>query len=124
MATEVVDGQDIDAVFESVERAVDRARSKDGPTLIEAKTYRYVGHSRSDKATYRPDGELEEWLARDPIELFAAELIRNGAINSANVEQMRHRQSELIDVAQGLALESPPSSIPQMFAHVLAPTHH
>lgn len=123
MATEVVDGQDVDAVVATVGRAVDRARSKGGPTLIEAKTYRYVGHSRSDKATYRPEGELEEWLARDPIELFAAKLVSNGDLTSQGVDQIRQHQSDLIDVAEGLALASPTGSIPQMFAHVLAPSH-
>ena len=69
MPSEIVDGQDVDAVRASLDRAVARARSGGGPTLIEAKTYRYAGHSRSDTAPYRPEGELEAWLARDPIEL-------------------------------------------------------
>jgi TPP-dependent pyruvate/acetoin dehydrogenase alpha subunit len=121
MAAETVDGQDVDAVLATIERAVDRARSGGGPTLIEAKTYRYVGHSRSDKATYRPEGELEQWLARDPIELFAAKLVANGELTEEGVETIRQHQHDLIDVAAQTALASPPGSIPQMFAHVLAP---
>ena len=70
-ASAVVDGQDLDAVTAAMATAVDRARSGGGPTLLEMKTYRYSGHSRSDPATYRPDGELDEWLARDPIDIYA-----------------------------------------------------
>lgn len=121
MASEIVDGQDVDAVEATIGRAVQRARSGDGPTLIEAKTYRYVGHSRSDKATYRPEGELEQWLARDPIELFAAKLAASGELGDRSVEQIRQHQHDLIDVAQEAVLASPPGSIAQMFAHVFAP---
>jgi pyruvate dehydrogenase E1 component alpha subunit len=121
MACEIVDGQDVDAVEATIGRAVQRARSGDGPTLIEAKTYRYVGHSRSDKATYRPEGELEQWLARDPIELFVAKLAASGELGDRSVEQIRQHQHDLIDVAQEAVLASPPGSIAQMFAHVFAP---
>jgi pyruvate dehydrogenase E1 component alpha subunit len=73
-----VDGNDVLAVRECAEEAVARARAGDGPTLIEAMTYRQVGHSRSDPATYRPDGELDEWLARDPIKLYRSVLETTG----------------------------------------------
>lgn len=121
MAAEGVDGQDVDATRATIQRAVDRARSGGGPTLIEAKTYRYVGHSRSDKATYRPEGELEKWLARDPIELFAAKLVADGTVSLEDVERIRQEQRGFIDAAQETVLASPAGSIPQMFAHVLAP---
>src|SRR5262249_16112833 len=61
----VVDGQDVDAVHAAVGEAVARARQGDGPSLLEMKTYRYRGHSRTDPAKYRPDGELERWQERD-----------------------------------------------------------
>src|SRR5579862_919589 len=64
----IVDGQDVKAVRDTVESALDRARSGLGPTLIEAKTYRYRGHSRTDPANYRKSGELEQWKLRDPID--------------------------------------------------------
>jgi TPP-dependent pyruvate/acetoin dehydrogenase alpha subunit len=121
MAAEGVDGQDVDATRATIQRAVDRARSGGGPTLIEAKTYRYVGHSRSDKATYRPEGELEKWLARDPIELFAAKLVADGTVSLEDVERIRQEQRGFIDAAQETVLASLAGSIPQMFAHVLAP---
>jgi acetoin:2,6-dichlorophenolindophenol oxidoreductase subunit alpha len=70
----IVDGQDVDAVHEVVSAAVARARAGEGPTLIEAKTYRYRGHSRTDPAKYRAEGELERWKERDPIDILAAKL--------------------------------------------------
>ena len=75
----VVDGQDVSAVREVVSAAIARARSGEGPTLIEAKTYRYRGHSRTDPAKYRKEGELERWKQRDPIDLLGAELAAEGA---------------------------------------------
>ena len=68
----IVDGQDVDAVAEAMATAVARARAGEGPSLLEMKTYRYSGHSRSDPATYRPAGELDEWLERDPIDILRA----------------------------------------------------
>ena len=73
-----VDGNDVAAVYEAVAAAVARARAGDGPTLIEALTYRHKGHSRSDPGAYRPEGEVEAWLARDPITLLEAALRERG----------------------------------------------
>jgi pyruvate dehydrogenase E1 component alpha subunit len=74
----VVDGNDLFAVHATAGEAVERARSGGGPTLIESLTYRQVGHSRSDPAKYRPEGELDEWLARDPIAALERALIELG----------------------------------------------
>jgi pyruvate dehydrogenase E1 component alpha subunit len=124
MNSDIVDGQDLDAVEKTVARAVERARSHGGPTLIEAKTYRYSGHSRSDKATYRPEGELDAWLARDPIKLFGEKLMNGGELGERSVDEIFQEQSDLIDAAQEIVLASPAGSIPQMFAHILAPVNH
>jgi pyruvate dehydrogenase E1 component alpha subunit len=70
----IADGQEVDAVRAATEAAIDRARSGGGPTLIEVKTYRFAGHSRSDPAKYRPAGELDAWLKRDPIRLLAQKI--------------------------------------------------
>ncbi len=122
MAADVVDGQDVEAVQAAVTRAVERARGGGGPTLVEAKTYRYVGHSRSDKAPYRKEGELDEWLARDPIELFAQKLLASGELSASALDEMRRHQSHLIDEAQEQVLASPTGTIAQMFDNVFAPT--
>ena len=71
----VVDGNDVEAVSSVADIAIERARAGDGPTLIEAKTYRHRGHSRIDPATYRPAEEVESWLARDPLEVTKTRLV-------------------------------------------------
>jgi pyruvate dehydrogenase E1 component alpha subunit len=90
--------------------------------LVEAKTYRYVGHSRSDKAPYRVEGELEEWLARDPIDLYAKKLADTNNLGGRSLEEIRQGQHNLIDAAQETVLASPTGSIQQMFANILAPS--
>ena len=74
----VVDGNDLWAVHGAAAEAVDRARSNGGPTLLECRTYRHFGHSKSDPARYRPDGELDEWLARDPLTIARERLLADG----------------------------------------------
>ena len=123
MASEIVDGQDVDAVHDVITRAVTRARAGGGPTLVEAKTYRYAGHSRSDKAPYRKEGELEEWLARDPIELFAQKLVASGELSEESLRETRQRQSSFIDDAQEIVLASPTGSIAHMFKNILSTSH-
>jgi acetoin:2,6-dichlorophenolindophenol oxidoreductase subunit alpha len=76
---ETVDGMSVWAVREAAARAIEHARGGRGPAFVEALTYRYVGHSRSDPGAYRPDGELDEWKARDPIVLLRAQLEEDGA---------------------------------------------
>jgi len=71
----VVDGNDADEVYRTAQAAFARARAGRGPSLIECLTYRHSGHSRADPGKYRPPGELEEWLKRDPIPLYRARLI-------------------------------------------------
>ena len=78
----IVDGNDADLVYRVARDAADKARAGDGPSLIEAKTYRHSGHSRADPATYRPDGELEKWLERDPLKIYRKRLIDFGVKES------------------------------------------
>jgi TPP-dependent pyruvate/acetoin dehydrogenase alpha subunit len=74
----IVDGNDADAVYEVTQTAVQRARMGSGPSLIEATTYRHGGHSRADPGKYRPDQELAEWLAKDPIPMYRQRLLEAG----------------------------------------------
>lgn len=76
---ETVDGMSVWAVRDAAASALAHARRGCGPAFVEALTYRYVGHSRSDPGAYRPDGELDEWRARDPIVLLRAQLEEDGA---------------------------------------------
>ena len=79
MPAAVVDGMDVDAVRAAIASAVDRARTGGGPTLVEAKTYRFGGHSRADTAAYRPEGELALWQDRDPVLLARRQLEAAGS---------------------------------------------
>src|SRR5437868_7655850 len=74
----VVDGNDADAVYKVASDALAKARAGGGPSLIEAMTYRHSGHSRADPGKYRPEGELEKWLLRDPVVMYRERLLKNG----------------------------------------------
>jgi TPP-dependent pyruvate/acetoin dehydrogenase alpha subunit len=74
----VIDGNDADAVYRTAQAAYEKARAGKGPSLIEAMTYRYSGHSRADPAKYRPEGELERWKQRDPIKIYKERLLQFG----------------------------------------------
>jgi TPP-dependent pyruvate/acetoin dehydrogenase alpha subunit len=74
----LVDGNDPDEVHATARRVVDRARAGDGPSLVEAVTYRHGGHSRADPGKYRPDDEVAEWLGRDPIPMYRERLVGEG----------------------------------------------
>lgn len=101
MPAEIVDGQDVEAVASAVQTAVDRARTGGGPTFLEMKTYRYSGHSRTDPATYRPAGELDAWLARDPILIAERRLCAAGALDEDQAARVRELVAQ--DVAEVVA---------------------
>jgi pyruvate dehydrogenase E1 component alpha subunit len=103
----IVDGQDAEAVYAVMQEAIRRAQAGDGPTLIEAKTYRYRGHSRTDTGPYRKPGELEQWLARDPINILAARMIADGQITQAEVDGIRSRTESRIQEVTKWALALP-----------------
>ena len=74
----LIDGNDADVVYAAAVAAIERARRGDGPSLIEALTYRHGGHSRADQGSYRPKDEVTAWMARDPIPMYAARLVEAG----------------------------------------------
>lgn len=102
-----VDGNDVLAVFGASQKAVDRARSGGGPTLIECKTYRHKGHSRVDPAKYRPKEEVEQWLAKDPLRRFKETLLQNGAFSRVEVQKIEENVAAEIEEAVKFAVESP-----------------
>jgi TPP-dependent pyruvate/acetoin dehydrogenase alpha subunit len=85
LAPILIDGNDVDVVYETAVTAIARARAGDGPSLIEAETYRHGGHSRADPATYRPPDEVKRWLLRDPVVTFRKRLIDEG-VNGADLD--------------------------------------
>jgi TPP-dependent pyruvate/acetoin dehydrogenase alpha subunit len=86
MPSAVVDGNDLWAVHAAAVEAVERAQAGAGPTLLECRTYRHYGHSKSDPATYRPKDEVERWLARDPLQIARARLLAEGVSEERLVE--------------------------------------
>jgi pyruvate dehydrogenase E1 component alpha subunit len=117
----IVDGQDVAAVHATVAEAVERGRRGEGPTLIEAKTYRYRGHSRTDPAKYRAEGELERWRERDPIELLGAKLAREGVLSDAARGELREAIQAEVDAAAAAASLAPLPTFEQMEGYVYAP---
>ena len=83
---ERVDGMDVRIVRDTMRRQLDRARNGDGPGFVECRTYRFVGHSRSDPATYRKPGELEQWQQRDPLKL-AREALAEAGVPASVLEE-------------------------------------
>jgi acetoin:2,6-dichlorophenolindophenol oxidoreductase subunit alpha len=93
----VVDGNDVERVLEAATTAVARARAGDGPSLLECKTYRHRGHSRTDPGKYRPDAEVQAWLARDPLKITGTRLRTLGALTDEHDARLREEIRQIID---------------------------
>ena len=115
----VVDGNDADAVYLAAVKFMDRARAGGGPALIEAMTYRHSGHSRADPAKYRPEGELEKWLERDPLTIYRARLAGLG-ITEATLKDMEAEALRKVDEAAAIARASPTPSVEDIEKNVWA----
>jgi acetoin:2,6-dichlorophenolindophenol oxidoreductase subunit alpha len=114
-----VDGNDVLAVRETMQAAVARARSGAGPSLIEALTYRIVGHSRSDPGAYRPAGELDSWIARDPIKR-SEERLRAGGVAAETLEQIRKEALRRVAAASEEARTWPTPAVEALHSQVYA----
>jgi pyruvate dehydrogenase E1 component alpha subunit len=106
MPGELVDGNDVLAVRDVMTAAVGRARSGEGPTVVEARTYRHFGHSRTDPATYRPSDEVTEWMRRDPLEVARRRLAELGVAH-AEVLAADERTTTLVASAVAAAKAAP-----------------
>jgi TPP-dependent pyruvate/acetoin dehydrogenase alpha subunit len=106
--TETIDGMSVWTVRDAARRAIDHARGGNGPAFIEALTYRFVGHSRSDPGAYRPDGELDRWRERDPITVLAAQLASEG-VDESRLDGIRREMADELERMreQGLAAAWP-----------------
>jgi acetoin:2,6-dichlorophenolindophenol oxidoreductase subunit alpha len=112
---EVIDGNDLWAVHEAAREAVARARAGEGPTLIECRTYRHFGHSKSDPATYRPDDELERWLERDPLRITRERLVAAGIPDeeiAALEEETRQELEAAVEAARAAPFPDPATEHP------------
>ena len=103
----IVDGQDVEAVHSATSEAIARARAGDGPSLLEMKTYRYRGHSKSDPARYRPEGELDAWKDRDPLTILGERLADEGHLAESDQAALRETTQRTIDEIADRAKTAP-----------------
>jgi acetoin:2,6-dichlorophenolindophenol oxidoreductase subunit alpha len=114
-----IDGNDVDVVYRTARAVLERARSGGGPSLVECKTYRQSGHSRADPAKYRPAGELEAWLQRDPVQTYRQRLLAQGVTEQELVGMEREVLAE-VDRATEAAKASPTPALESAYTNVWA----
>lgn len=118
-----VDGNDVMAVWEAMKEATDRARSGDGPTLLECKTYRVVGHHEGDPVvgSYRTQEEVDEWIKRDPIEMFRTRLVQEyGIVEASELTALEEKIDGIVSEALDFARKSPLPDPSTLSRHVYA----
>ncbi len=119
LAPLIVDGNDVEQVYRAALHALARARAGDGPSLIECKTYRHSGHSRADPAKYRPPGELQAWMERDPLPTYRRRLLQLG-VSESELDGLERGILAQVDRATEEAKASPPPAIESAFTDVWA----
>jgi pyruvate dehydrogenase E1 component alpha subunit len=115
---ERIDGMDVLAVREAVAEHIRIAREDRRPTLVEAFTYRFRGHSAADPEVYRSKDEVEEWQTKDPIETFAQRAVREGVFSEEDVERIRSEADETISEAVRFADDSPEPPLDTLYDHL------
>ncbi|MDX6590366.1 MAG: pyruvate dehydrogenase component alpha subunit [Solirubrobacterales bacterium] len=117
-----IDGMDVIAVRESVAEGIRLAREESRPTLLEAFTYRFRGHSAADPEVYRPREEVEEWREKDPIETFAHRCVEAGVLGEREVGQAREKADKVVEAAVEFADASPEPPLDTMYENLYAQT--
>ena len=120
IASEFVDGMDVLKMRQATQRAVKRAREESLPTLLEARTYRYMGHSMSDPGNYRTRAEIEKYQERDPIKLFITALKTNGVISDDDLAQIEAQVKAEVEQSLRFAEESPLPDESELYTDVYA----
>jgi pyruvate dehydrogenase E1 component alpha subunit len=115
-----IDGNDVLAVYEIMKEAAEHARSKQGPVFVEAETYRYFGHSKSDRNLYRTKEEITEWKARDPISRFEELLLKANVIDQEDIEKIKDEMAQVIQEAVDFAENSPEPDVENVTEWVYA----
>lgn len=115
-----VDGNDIKAVYEAVSEAVARARRGEGPTLVEAKTYRWKGHSKSDKNLYRTKEEIESWRQKDPIARFSHEVLEAGLFSQEELNAIQDEARNIIKEAVKFGMKGEEPKVEELLKGVYA----
>jgi pyruvate dehydrogenase E1 component alpha subunit len=116
----VVDGNDVLAVYEAVSEAVARARQGKGPSLLECKTYRWRGHFEGDPTVYRPESELKEWMAKDPIPRFTKNLLESKQATQAELDAIVAGVKKDVEDAVAFAQSSPAPTAADLLNDVYA----
>jgi pyruvate dehydrogenase E1 component alpha subunit len=126
MANEVVDGQDVLIMHAAMERAVERARADKVPTLLEVRTYRFMGHSMSDPihGHYRTKEEVEDQRKRDPISVWSQRLIAEGLTDDAAVKGLDKEIVQEVEDAYRFADEAPDPEAEELYRDVYAEEEH
>jgi pyruvate dehydrogenase E1 component alpha subunit len=120
MASEFVDGMDVLAVREATQRAVERARREHLPSLIEVRTYRFMGHSMSDPGHYRTRAEIEKYQERDPIKVFSDNLREQGVLDDKGLEEIEERVRGEVERSLKFADSSPEPAPEELFTDIYA----
>ena len=104
--SETIDGMRVWTVREAAGRALEHVRAGNGPAFVEALTYRFVGHSRSDPGAYRPEGELDDWKGRDPIVVLRLQLVAEG-VNPSHLDELEQEQADELERMRERGLAAP-----------------
>ena len=120
IASEFVDGMDVLAVREATLRAVERARKEYLPTLLEVRTYRFMGHSMSDPGNYRTRAEIEQHQERDPLKLFSASLKEEGVLSDSEFQKVEAEVREQVEKSVRFAEESPFPDPKELYTDIYA----
>src|SRR5437660_3341411 len=120
LASESVDGMDVLKMREATRRAIKRAREESLPTLLEARTYRYMGHSMSDPGKYRTRAEIEKYQERDPIKVFTKTLKDNGVLSDGDIAEIEAQVEEEVERAVRFADESPLPDPKELYTDIYA----
>ena len=115
----VIDGNDVSVVRDTVVAAAGRARGGEGPSIIECMTYRHYGHSRTDPAKYRPEGELERWMMRDPVTVLRAKLVDAG-VREDQILALESEADDIVKAAVEAAKAAPLTDPSEAFSDVWA----
>ena len=115
MRKRIVDGQDVVAVMDAVAEETEKARAGEGPAFIECKTYRFMGHSRSDARKYRTRDEEREWRERDPIDTFEEYVAKHALLSEEEVVAVRAEITAEIEDAAEFALNSPDADPAELY---------
>ena len=113
----LVDGNDVDVMYETASHTIARARSGEGPALVEALTYRHGGHSRGDPASYRPKEEVREWMSRDPV-LRYRERLASAGVDEKTLQKIDDDARRKVDLATEEARNAAPARIEDIESQV------